>query len=131
MVKLCILIINNTFLQKQKISEKLSRLVNYIEAVSFPGFNSAPGGTPTGKFYQMSSFGERKAFKYINDPETSVDFVKYNSRQLSRIYPSGARQDSSNFNPLTPWNAGCQLGKFCNMSINITYRYFSFDFIEK
>ena len=103
----------------QKISEKLSSLINYIEAVSFPGFGDfqAFDNIPlahiaqTGKFYQMSSFEERKALKFLNDPSTCMKFVRYNARQLSRVYPSGHRQDSSNLNPMTPWNAGCQLGK--------------------
>lgn len=29
--------------------------------------------------------------------------------QLSRVYPHGTRFDSSNYNPLTVWNCGCQL----------------------
>lgn len=87
----------------QKISKKLSDLVNYIEAVHFPGFEEE------GKFYQMSSFGESKAFGYFEDPEKSVEFVKYNTRQISRIYPGAKRQDSSNFKPLEAWNTGCQI----------------------
>jgi hypothetical protein len=59
----------------------------------------------------MSSFGESKAFKFIEDPETSLDFVKYNCRQISRIYPGAKRQDSSNLKVVPPWNAGCQIGK--------------------
>ena len=111
----------NSILSKfiQKISERLSSLINYIEAVSFPGFGDfqAFDNIPlahiaqTGKFYQMSSFEERKALKFLNDPSTCMKFVRYNARQLSRVYPSGHRQDSSNLNPMTPWNAGCQLGK--------------------
>lgn len=34
----------------------------------------------------------------------------HNSRQLTRVYPSGFRTDSSNFNPQEMWNAGCQIG---------------------
>ena len=94
----------------QKISEKLSLLVNYTEAISFPGFGSN-GEVPKGKFYQMSSIGERKAFQYIKDQQVSASFVRYNTRQLIRIYPSATRQDSSNLDPLLPWSAGCHIGK--------------------
>lgn len=38
----------------------------------------------------------------------------HNSRQLTRVYPSGFRTDSSNFNPQEMWNAGCQIGESKN-----------------
>ena len=88
----------------QKISQKLSDCVNYIEAVHFHGFEEE------GQFYQMSSFGESKAEKIIEDPENSKKFVKYNCRQISRIYPGAKRQDSSNLNIIPFFNAGCQIG---------------------
>ena len=89
----------------QKIAKELSDLVNYIEAVHFHGFDTE------GKFYQMSSFGEAKAFGFAEDKEKSVQFLKYNTRQISRIYPGAMRQDSSNLKPLQVWNSGCQIGK--------------------
>jgi len=88
----------------KKISQKLSDCVNYIHAVHFHGFSN-----PESKYYHMSSFGESKAFKFIEDPEKSLDFVKYNCRQISRIYPGAKRQDSSNLKVVPPWNAGCQI----------------------
>lgn len=41
---------------------------------------------------------------------SGAEFVYHNSRQLTRVYPSGFRTDSSNFNPQEMWNAGCQIG---------------------
>lgn len=38
-------------------------------------------------------------------------FVRYNARQLSRVYPLGLKMNSSNYNPQEMWNAGCQLGE--------------------
>lgn len=38
-------------------------------------------------------------------------FVRYTSRQLSRVYPLGLKMTSSNYNPQEMWNAGCQLGE--------------------
>ena len=90
----------------KKISQKLSDCVNYIHAVHFHGFDNQES-----KYYHMSSFGESKAFKFIEDTDTSLDFVKYNCRQISRIYPGAKRQDSSNLKVVPPWNAGCQIGK--------------------
>ena len=46
----------------------------------------------------MLSFSEEKGMCIIETkPE---DFVKYNKRQLSRIYPKGVRFDSSNYMPM-------------------------------
>lgn len=57
----------------------------------------------------MSSFVESKMSNLVNNQ--GAEFVKYNQRQLSRIYPAGGRVDSSNYNPQLAWNAGCQIGK--------------------
>ena len=70
----------------------------------------------------MSSFGESKAEKIIEDPENSKKFVKYNCRQISRIYPGAKRQDSSNLNIIPFFNAGCQIGKFRYANLNL-YAY--------
>ncbi|CAB1351362.1 unnamed protein product, partial [Coregonus sp. 'balchen'] len=39
----------------------------------------------------------------------SDEFVEYNKKQLSRIYPKGTRVDSSNYMPQLFWNVGCQM----------------------
>ena len=56
---------------------------------------------------QMSSFSETTSLGYLKTQ--AVEFVNYNKRQLSRIYPKGTRADSSNFMPQIFWNSGCQL----------------------
>ena len=55
----------------------------------------------------MSSFGEAKALKSLR--HTPYDFVAYNTRQFSRVYPGGWRVDSSNYDPQMLWNVGCQM----------------------
>jgi len=45
----------------------------------------------------MSSFSETAALNYLKTH--SVEFVNYNKRQMSRIYPKGTRADSSNYMP--------------------------------
>jgi len=55
----------------------------------------------------MSSFAENTALGYLKSQ--AIEFVNYNKRQLSRIYPKGTRADSSNFLPQIFWNAGCQM----------------------
>jgi len=90
--------------KKTKISKKLSDLVNYIHAVHFKGFEDSDA-----KYYHMSSFGESKTKKILGDQITARQFVTYNSRQISRIYPGAKRQDSSNLKVMEPWSAGCQI----------------------
>ncbi|XP_070770200.1 1-phosphatidylinositol 4,5-bisphosphate phosphodiesterase delta-4 isoform X2 [Enoplosus armatus] len=89
---------------KSKLSRELSDLVVYCKSVHFHGFEHARSHA---KCYEMSSFSESKAKRLAKD--AGADFVQYNSRQLSRIYPSGLRTDSSNYNPQEMWNVGCQI----------------------
>lgn len=58
--------------------------------------------------WQVSSLSETKAHQVMQQKPAS--FIHFNQRQLSRIYPSSYRVDSSNFNPQPFWSAGCQLG---------------------
>lgn len=62
----------------------------------------APGAS-----FEMSSFSERGIEQYAN--RKPVQLVKHLQRQLLRIYPKGARVDSSNYMPLTSWNVGAQI----------------------
>lgn len=55
----------------------------------------------------MSSFSEPAGLNYLKCQ--AIEFVNYNKRQMSRIYPSGARANSSNYMPQVFWNAGCQM----------------------
>ncbi|KAF7658139.1 hypothetical protein LDENG_00016650 [Lucifuga dentata] len=86
---------------KSKLSRELSDLVVYCKSVHFHGFEYARSHS---KCYEMSSFSESKAKRLAG-----TDFVQYNTKQLSRIYPSGLRTDSSNYNPQELWNVGCQI----------------------
>ncbi|XP_076463725.1 1-phosphatidylinositol 4,5-bisphosphate phosphodiesterase beta-1-like [Babylonia areolata] len=83
---------------------EMSALVNYIQPIHFHSFESSE---KRNKSYEISSFVETQALAQLK--ESPVDFVNYNKRQLSRIYPRGTRVDSSNFMPQVYWNAGCQL----------------------
>lgn len=56
--------------------------------------------------YEMSSFVETAAFNVHK--EKPAEFVNYNKRQFSRIYPKGTRISSDNFIPQMFWNVGCQ-----------------------
>ncbi|XP_051980370.1 1-phosphatidylinositol 4,5-bisphosphate phosphodiesterase delta-4 [Xyrauchen texanus] len=89
---------------KQRLSKELSDCVVYCKSVQFSSFKHSRIHS---KFYEISSFTESKARKHIR--EAGAEFVLHNSFQLSRVYPSGLRTDSSNFNPQDMWNAGCQI----------------------
>ncbi|EYC44386.1 hypothetical protein Y032_0463g1915 [Ancylostoma ceylanicum] len=82
----------------------LSSLINYTHPVKFSGFDVAEGNN---LHFHMSSFSESTGLGYLK--QCAPEFVNYNKRQLSRIYPKGARVDSSNFLPQIFWNAGCQM----------------------
>uniref|UniRef100_A0AAY4D683 Phosphoinositide phospholipase C n=1 Tax=Denticeps clupeoides TaxID=299321 RepID=A0AAY4D683_9TELE len=89
---------------KPRLSKELSDCVVYCKSVHFCSFKHSRIHS---KFYEISSFTESKARKLMR--ETGAEFVCHNARQLTRIYPSGLRTDSSNFNPQDMWNAGCQI----------------------
>ncbi|KAJ8360799.1 hypothetical protein SKAU_G00173240 [Synaphobranchus kaupii] len=57
--------------------------------------------------WQVSSLNETKATQIMQLKPTQ--FVRFNQRQLVRIYPSSYRVDSSNYNPQPFWNSGCHL----------------------
>uniref|UniRef100_A0A8C5BML0 Phosphoinositide phospholipase C n=1 Tax=Gadus morhua TaxID=8049 RepID=A0A8C5BML0_GADMO len=89
---------------KKVESISLSDLVVYCKSVHFRGFQHAQAHY---KCDEMSSLSESKARKLAK--EAGADFVQHNIRQLSRIYPSGLRTVSSNYNPQELWNVGCQI----------------------
>ncbi|XP_036396616.1 1-phosphatidylinositol 4,5-bisphosphate phosphodiesterase delta-4-like [Megalops cyprinoides] len=89
---------------KQRLSKELSDCVVYCKSVRFSSFKHSRIHS---KFYEISSFTESKARKHMR--EAGAEFVQHNARQLTRVYPSGLRTDSSNFNPQDMWNAGCQI----------------------
>ncbi|KAM6464495.1 1-phosphatidylinositol 4,5-bisphosphate phosphodiesterase delta-4 [Liasis olivaceus] len=89
---------------KQSLSKELSDCIIYCKSVPFCSFQHSCSHY---KSYEMSSFTESKARKLIR--EAGNDFVRHNTWQLTRIFPSGLRTDSSNFNPQAMWNVGCQL----------------------
>ncbi|XP_068604919.1 1-phosphatidylinositol 4,5-bisphosphate phosphodiesterase eta-2a [Brachionichthys hirsutus] len=85
-----------------KLSRALSDLVKYTRSV---GLYDLEAQADCG--WQVSSLSETKAQQVMQQKATS--FIHFNQQQLSRIYPSSYRVDSSNFNPQPFWNAGCQL----------------------
>ncbi|KAM9328462.1 1-phosphatidylinositol 4,5-bisphosphate phosphodiesterase delta-4 [Pholidichthys leucotaenia] len=89
---------------KQRLSKELSDCVVYCKSVHFSSFKHSRIHS---KFYEVASFTESKARKHLR--EAGAEFVHHNTRHLTRVYPTGFRTDSSNFNPQEMWNAGCQI----------------------
>ncbi|NXF32549.1 PLCH1 phosphodiesterase, partial [Nyctibius bracteatus] len=88
-----------------KLCRALSDLVVYTNSVA------AQDIVDDGSTGNVLSFSETRAHQAVQQkPE---QFMLYNQKQLTRVYPSAYRIDSSNFNPLPYWNVGCQLGRCC------------------
>ncbi|XP_061926287.1 1-phosphatidylinositol 4,5-bisphosphate phosphodiesterase delta-1b [Entelurus aequoreus] len=90
--------------KKLKLAKELSDMVIYCKSVHFHGFDDAKKNL---SFYEMSSFKEKKAVALAE--ETANAYIRHNADKLSRVYPAGSRADSSNYNPVPLWNAGCQI----------------------
>uniref|UniRef100_A0A2K5F6D7 Phosphoinositide phospholipase C n=1 Tax=Aotus nancymaae TaxID=37293 RepID=A0A2K5F6D7_AOTNA len=84
-----------------KLCRELSDLVVYTNSVA------AQDIVDDGTTGNVLSFSETRAHQVVQ--QKSEQFMIYNQKQLTRIYPSAYRIDSSNFNPLPYWNSGCQL----------------------
>ncbi|XP_058160593.1 LOW QUALITY PROTEIN: 1-phosphatidylinositol 4,5-bisphosphate phosphodiesterase eta-2 [Dasypus novemcinctus] len=91
-------------LQKKtmKLSRALSDLVKYTKSVGTHDVE-----TEAACSWQVSSFSETRAQQILQ--QKAAGYLRFNQRQLSRIYPSSYRVDSSNYNPQPFWNAGCQM----------------------
>ncbi|XP_038610099.1 1-phosphatidylinositol 4,5-bisphosphate phosphodiesterase delta-3 isoform X2 [Tachyglossus aculeatus] len=99
-----------------QIAPELSDLVVYCRATHYRGraaprlrARTPPGPSPRSRARacHVCSLSERKARKLIR--EAGNDFVRHNTRQLSRVYPQGFRMTSANYSPQEMWNGGCQL----------------------
>ncbi|KAK2504316.1 hypothetical protein MC885_011289 [Smutsia gigantea] len=85
-----------------KLSRALSDLVKYTKSVG-----SHDVETEVAASWQVSSFSEARAQQILQ--QKPAQYLRFNQHQLSRVYPSSYRVDSSNFNPQPFWNAGCQM----------------------
>ncbi|XP_055275349.1 1-phosphatidylinositol 4,5-bisphosphate phosphodiesterase eta-2 isoform X1 [Moschus berezovskii] len=85
-----------------KLSRALSDLVKYTKSVGTHDVE-----TEVASSWQVSSFSETKAQQILQ--QKPAQYLRFNQHQLSRIYPSSYRVDSSNYNPQPFWNAGCQM----------------------
>ncbi|XP_071853664.1 inactive phospholipase C-like protein 2 isoform X2 [Apostichopus japonicus] len=91
-------------LKRHPLIKELSDLVSLCKSVRFQGFQEAASNQ---KYWELCSFSEAQSQRLLNtDLE---EFVNYNKRFLSRVFPNANRIDSSNYNPQDLWNCGCQI----------------------
>lgn len=96
-----------------KIVSELGRLGVYAQGFKFHGF----GAPEAQHINHIFSVAEGKFNKLCNKPTEArtqsrtpkAELETHNMRHLMRVYPSGKRIDSSNFNPLASWRRGVQM----------------------
>ncbi|NXP20689.1 PLCH1 phosphodiesterase, partial [Scytalopus superciliaris] len=88
-----------------KLCRALSDLVVYTNSVAAQDFVD----DGTGAARALVTWGSKWAEAHQAVQQKAEQFMLYNQKQLTRVYPSAYRIDSSNFNPVPYWNAGCQL----------------------
>ena len=90
--------------KKKKVMAWELTQITFLPGVHFDSFAQSKAHATA---QQMSSIGEGKTAKLIaKDPAA---WAEYNMRQLTRIYPGGARIDSSNYDPVASWAVGSQI----------------------
>uniref|UniRef100_A0A8C9W9W0 Phosphoinositide phospholipase C n=1 Tax=Scleropages formosus TaxID=113540 RepID=A0A8C9W9W0_SCLFO len=87
--------------KKDAVAKKMSDLVVYCQPRSkdkdcFSKYD----------YKEIRSFMENKV--PLRDSKVR-DFLRYNRKALSRIYPKGQRVDSANYDPLPLWICGCHM----------------------
>jgi len=86
-------------------SEKLMA-VSYLPSVKFKEpLPIGHGRSP----YEISSISESRIKALYKEPSVRAAMAMHNSSMLTRIYPDGKRQDSSNMDPSSAWSMGCHM----------------------
>ncbi|GIJ83706.1 phospholipase C [Aspergillus pseudoviridinutans] len=91
--------------QKSKITKPLSDLGVYTRGYKWHSFSSPESQ----RFNHVYSFAERAFESICRDAENKALLESHNQKYLTRVYPSGFRLRSSNFDPLKFWRRGVQM----------------------
>lgn len=91
--------------QKSKITKPLSDLGVYTRGYKWNSFSSPESQ----RFNHVYSFAERSFEGICRDLDNEPLIEKHNRKFLTRVYPSGFRLRSSNFDPLKFWKRGVQM----------------------
>ncbi|EWC45030.1 hypothetical protein DRE_06310 [Drechslerella stenobrocha 248] len=88
-----------------KVAKELGELAVYTRGQKFKNFS-----LPESKsFNHVFSLAERTFISLCKDRDKKAQLEKHNLRYLMRVYPSGWRVTSRNFDPLTFWRRGVQM----------------------
>ncbi|KAL3467984.1 hypothetical protein BJX64DRAFT_81669 [Aspergillus heterothallicus] len=91
--------------QRSKITKPLSDLGVYTRGYKWHSFLSSESQT----FNHVYSFAERSFESICREPSNKALLEKHNRKYFTRVYPSGFRLRSSNFDPLKFWRRGVQM----------------------
>ncbi|KAM5471875.1 putative phosphoinositide phospholipase C [Microsporum audouinii] len=91
--------------QKSRIVKDLADLGVYTRGYKFHSFHSAESK----RFNHVYSFAERAFEGICRDSESKALLESHNRRFLTRVYPSGFRVRSSNFDPNIFWRRSVQM----------------------
>ncbi|OQE14467.1 hypothetical protein PENSTE_c035G07460 [Penicillium steckii] len=91
--------------QKSKITKPLSDLGVYTRGYKWHSFSSPESR----KYNHIYSFAERSFESICQTHDNKAAFESHNLKYLTRVYPSGFRLRSSNFDPNKFWRRGVQM----------------------
>ncbi|KAJ5147176.1 hypothetical protein N7526_000528 [Penicillium atrosanguineum] len=91
--------------QKSKITKPLSDLGIYTRGYKWHSFSSPESR----KYNHVYSFAERSFESICQGHDNKVALESHNRKYLTRVYPSGFRLRSSNFDPNKFWRRGVQM----------------------
>ncbi|CAJ0948256.1 unnamed protein product, partial [Mesorhabditis belari] len=92
----------------ETVASELAALVNYLQSKPSAKFDIFDESDK--RYFVMHSFSEDAIHKYVmKGRESAAQFTRHTVRQLARVYPSGMRYASTNFNPVVCWMVGCQM----------------------
>lgn len=91
--------------QKSKIVKALADLGIYTQGYKWDGFSTPESS----RYNHVYSFAERSFETVSKDGLNKVLLDNHNVKYLTRVYPSGFRFRSSNFDPIIFWKRGVQM----------------------